>query len=157
MNRHIERIKGIRIYLLQLTEDLSADELNKVPEGFNNNVIWNLAHIISAQQRICYVRAGQPVVLDEAFVERYKPGTKAEEQLSADDIQAVKAQLLSTIDQLEADLQTGIFDNYTAWDTRYGVRINTINDAVEFLLYHDGLHTGYMMAQKRLVKDSNNH
>jgi len=32
----------------------SLEQLNKIPEGFNNNLIWNIAHCVVTQQLLCY-------------------------------------------------------------------------------------------------------
>ncbi|MDB5155092.1 MAG: DinB family protein [Mucilaginibacter sp.] len=63
MTKQIEIIRTLREYLLSNVKDLTTGQLNKIPEGFGNNIIWNLAHIISAQQSICYIRAGLDAIV----------------------------------------------------------------------------------------------
>ena len=152
MNQMIETIKSTRLYLLQLANDLSLEQLNEVPPGFNNNIIWNLAHLVAAQQGVCYLRAGLPTSIDESFYQRYKPGTKPEATLDSSEVEFIKAILFSSLDTFVADYKAGLFANYMAWTTRYGVPLQSIQDAVQFLLFHEGLHTGYIMALKRVVK-----
>lgn len=152
MNSLIDRIKKTRQYLLGLVNDLPVESLNKIPEGFNNNIAWNLGHLIAAQQGICYVRAGVKQAVDEKYYLNYKPGTKPERNIDADEVEEIKHVLLTSIDKLETDYHTNLFDNYTSWTTRYGVEIANIDDAVQFLIYHEGLHTGTIMALKRLAK-----
>jgi uncharacterized damage-inducible protein DinB len=53
MIREIEIIKLPRQRILDEISHLSVEQLNKVPTGFNNNIIWNLGHMIAAQQGIC--------------------------------------------------------------------------------------------------------
>jgi hypothetical protein len=53
MIHQIENIKTLRTTLLTLVENLTINQLNEVPEGFNNNIIWNLAHLTAAQQGVC--------------------------------------------------------------------------------------------------------
>lgn len=72
----IERLRKIRSALLDATGDLTIDQLNRIPEGFNNNIIWNLAHLVSVQQGVCYLRAGEPLSVEESFYHAYKPGTR---------------------------------------------------------------------------------
>jgi hypothetical protein len=43
MDGRIEKIKKVRRFLMSQIEGLSDEQLNKPPDGFNNNVIWNLA------------------------------------------------------------------------------------------------------------------
>jgi hypothetical protein len=66
-------------------------------------------------------------------------------------VETIKGLLLSTLDELEADLQTNKFKNYVPWTTRYGVALNNIHEAVSFVPYHEGIHTGYIWALKRVL------
>lgn len=151
MNKSVETIRKTRATLLELTKNLSLEQLNKVPEGFNNNIIWNLGHIIAAQQGVCYKRAGLDIKIPDSFFTAYKPESKPERFITQEEVNEIKELLFSTIDQLEADYQAQIFGNYPAWVTRYGVNITSLDDAINFLPFHEGLHLGYVMALKRLV------
>ncbi len=154
MNKQIESLKATRGFLLRLIADLSVEDLNKIPHGFNNNIIWNLAHLIASQQGVCYKRAGLNLTIEESFFTAYKPDTKPESFVEHREVERVKELLVSTIDGFEADLKKGLFRDYPSWTTRYGVELNTINDALTFLPFHEGFHLGYIMALKRVVKNS---
>jgi hypothetical protein len=151
MTRQIANIKKIRNFLLAGIKDLTAGQLNKIPAGFNNNIIWNLGHMIAAQQGICYRRAGATPVITDDFWERFRTGSKPAVPVEATEIENIKNLFLSTIDQLEIDINTPVFDNYTSWTTRYGVEITSINEAVNFVPFHEGLHLGTIMSLKKLV------
>ncbi len=151
MNKTINDIKSARLFLLNIISDLSVDQLNKIPAGFNNNIIWNLAHMIAAQQGVCYMRAGKPIVVEEKYFAEYKPGTKPEQQVDKAEVQKIKDLLFTTLDHLAADYETNMFENYKTWTTRYGAELASINDAISFLLYHEGLHSGVILAIKKLV------
>ncbi|MDB5015355.1 MAG: hypothetical protein JWQ84_187 [Mucilaginibacter sp.] len=154
MNTVFEIIKKPRIHLINLIKDLSIEQLNEVPAGFNNNLIWNMAHIIAAQQGVCYKRAGLDIRVDENFLQRYKPDTKPDGFMDKTEIEKISGLLLTTIDQLETDYNNNVFTNYTPWTTRYGVQLNNIDNAINFLPFHEGLHFGYIMALKRVVANS---
>ena len=66
-------------------EGLTIEQLNKVPDGFNNNLVWNYAHIVASMQMLCYLRAGLPARLDEEFVHAYKIGTKPEKFVTVEE------------------------------------------------------------------------
>jgi hypothetical protein len=144
-------IKIPRTFILNLIKDLSTEQLNHVPQGFNNNLIWNLAHLISGQQGICYTRAGLPFVVEDKYYTPFRPDTKPERFIDAEEIAHIKELFLSSIDRLEADMQANIFTNYPAWLSRYGTTIASFEEAFAFLPFHEGLHCGYIMALKRAV------
>jgi hypothetical protein len=152
MKREIERLKKTRTYLLDLIKDLSVEQLNEIPLGFNNNVIWNLGHLIVSQQGLCYLRAGLKPVVDEQYFTDYKPQTKPNFPIQEDEINRIKTLFLSILDKLETDYDQNSFSNYGTFTTPYGVEITNIDDAINFMLFHEGLHTGYIMAMKRLLK-----
>lgn len=152
MNKQINRIKSIRLYLLELVKDLSVEQLNEIPAGFNNNIIWHLGHLTAAQQGVCYLRAGLNPVVEEKYLVLYRPGTKPEQPVAAEEADMIKDLLISPLDRFDQDLSDNIFANYTAWTTRYGVELVSIQDALEFLLFHEGLHSGHITAMKKLVK-----
>ncbi|MDB5126078.1 DinB family protein [Mucilaginibacter sp.] len=147
----LSTIKATRKHLLKLIEGLSTEQLNEVPAGFNNNIIWNVAHLISAEQGICYTRANIPFIVDDKFYTPYRPDTKPTRFIESAEVDEIKELLITTIDQLEANYQNKIFANYPLWTSRYGVPITGIEDAINFLPFHDGMHIGYVMALKRAI------
>jgi len=151
MRKPIEIVLKPRLMVLNIIKDLSPEQLNHVPQGFNNNIIWNVAHMISAQQGICYTRAGLPIVTEDKFYTPYRPDTKPTDFVGEEDIATIKELFLSTIEQLETDLDNDIFANYPTWTTRYGAGIDSIDTAVAFLPFHEGLHVGYIMSLKKLM------
>lgn len=154
MEKQFEIIRKTRGMLLSIVEGLTTEQLNKIPSGFNNNVVWNMGHIVAAQQGVCYRRAGLPLIVDDAFFQKFKPDSKPEALVAEAEINRIKELLFSTLDDLQRDYEAKKFVNYTPWVSRYGVAINSIEDAVAFLPFHEGLHVGYAMALKRAVNAS---
>jgi len=107
--------------------------------------------MIAAQQGMCYKRAGLPTIIGEDFWEKFRTGSKPQEPLNEQEITNIKDLLFTTLDKLEADLNNNIFGNYTTWTTRYGVEIGSIDAALEFLPFHEGLHSGTIFTMKKLV------
>jgi hypothetical protein len=151
MEKVFDDIKTIRAAATGLIAHLSVDQLNKIPDGFINNIIWNLGHMVAAQQGLCYKRGNAPLVVEESFFETYKPGTTPTDFVDEAGVEEIKTLMLSTIYQLEQDYNEGIFTDYPTFTTRYGVEISSIKEAIKFLTFHDGLHMGYIMALKRAI------
>lgn len=154
MDRKTEQLLGYRRYLLREIEGLSAEQFNKIPEGYNNNIIWNIIHLIAVQQTICYVRSGLQPIVDTKYVSSFLPGTKPLEEISEDDIKIIKELFVSTIEKLDEDLEEIRTKEYTASvliPKIYGFEVTTIDQSLEYLFYHEGQHAGYVLAMKRLV------
>ena len=70
MTTVIDILRQPRIKILEELQNFSLEQLNDIPAGFNNNIIWNLGHMIAAQQGVCYAFAiaGVPKrITDEVF------------------------------------------------------------------------------------------
>ncbi|MXV51242.1 DinB family protein [Pedobacter sp. HMF7647] len=151
MESQVANILNVRTYLLDQIKDFSVEQLNKIPDGFNNNIIWNLGHLTSAMQGLCYKRSGLKPAVEEQYVEPFIPGSKPEKYYNEEDVNAIKELLLSSPLKLQDDYQRGIFQEYTTVTTRYNVTLSNIDEAIDFVLFHEGLHAGYVMAMRKLV------
>jgi len=151
MNKGHDFIRKARLALTNITKELSIEQLNQIPTGFSNNIIWNMAHLIATQQIVCYRRAGVATVVDTEFVDAYAPGTRPERLITEEEVLRIQELFFTSLDRYELDLHAGLFDNYTAWTTRAGVDVNSINDADAFLPYHEGMHVGYVMALRKAI------
>ena len=129
----------------------TLDQLNKVPEGFSNNLIWNIGHIIVAQQSLIYASSGLETYISDELVDLYKPGTKPSGQATECDVKEIKALLMSLVDKTEADFTQGKFVTYNERMTRTGFYLSSLTDAFEFNNYHEGIHLGYMMSIRKFV------
>ncbi|HMG81412.1 MAG TPA: DinB family protein [Ferruginibacter sp.] len=150
--RQFEILKLTRQYLLNDIKDLTTDQLNEIPAGFNNNIIWNLAHMLATQQGICYARAGIKLVIDQSLFDAYKPGTKPEKFVDANEVAETKKLFIAMVDRLEIDYANNVFTNFTAFTNRYGFEHRHVDDSINFVLYHEGIHFGVINAMMKLVK-----
>ncbi|MDW3208397.1 MAG: DinB family protein [Reichenbachiella sp.] len=132
-------------------EKYNLEQLNHVPEGFNNNLIWNLGHIIVAQQGLIYKGSGLKTYISAELTARYQPGTKPDGKTSQEEVNELKELLGSLIENTEEDFEKGIFQTYKERTTGTGFHLSSIEDAFEFNNYHEALHLGAMMAIRKFV------
>jgi uncharacterized damage-inducible protein DinB len=151
MNKQIQIIRDTRASLLEQLNDLSIKQFNQTPRGFVNNIGWNMGHLIVVQQGICYQKAGLPLLIRDDFWQQFKPGSRPERIIDEVEIANIKQLLITTLDQFETDYNNRVFGNYTGWTTRLGTTIMNIDDGLEFLSFHEKLHSGTITALKRLV------
>lgn len=143
--------KTIREILLKVLEGHSLEQLNKIPDGFKNNLIWNVAHCISSQQVLVYKLSGLPTLVSDEFIDKYKKGTKPEGDVSQAEADEIKALLFKTFDQTEKDYANNVFTHYTAYTTSMGFDLTNVQDALDFVNYHEGIHTGIIMGIRKHV------
>jgi hypothetical protein len=139
-----------RLYLTYF-DKYTIEQLNKIPEGFNNNLIWNIGHIIVAQQGLIYKTSGVVWHIPSELFDLYKPGTKPTRQTTAAEANELKALLISLIEQTQRDLADGIFVKFSERMTGTGFYLSSLEDAFEFNNYHEGLHLGHMMCISKFV------
>jgi hypothetical protein len=151
MHQTIEKILKARRYVIGRISDLSNEQLNVCPPGFNNNIIWNLGHLVAAQEGICYRRSGLPGVVGEEYFATYKPGSRPERPITDEEVGKVRELLTASVDRLQEDYDNKIFREYKQWTNRYGMEITSIDLGIDFVLFHDAYHGGVIDALKKVV------
>jgi hypothetical protein len=145
-------IRKNRELFLNLVNSLSIDQLNKIPDGYRNNIAWNFGHIVVSTQSLCYVRSGIKPDLEIQFRAKYAKDSKPESFISQQEIDELKKQLVSTINVIEEDLRNDVFKNITPYSTiTYQHEMHSIEEILTCTLAHDSLHFGYALAQRKLV------
>lgn len=129
----------------------TLDQLNHIPTGFSNNLIWNIGHVIVAQQSLIYRLSGLPMYISAEMVDRYKPGSKPTAAVSQNEADELKELLSSLIEKTEADYANGKFVRFTERMTGTGFYLATLQDAFQFNNYHEGLHLGYMNSISKFI------
>ena len=132
-------------------ENYTLEQLNKIPEGFSNNLIWNIAHIVVTQQILVYKLSGLPMMVDAEMVAKYKRGTKPEADVAQEEVDAIKALFFTTIEKTERDYKAGIFQNFTEFTTMTGYTMKNVADAISFNYYHESMHTGMMISIRKFI------
>jgi hypothetical protein len=145
-------IRKNRELFLDLVNSLSIEQLNKIPDGYRNNIAWNFGHIVVSTQSLCYVRSGVKPDLQIPFRSKYGKDSKPEGFISQQEIDELKTQLVSTVDMIQEDLRNDVFQNITPYSTAtYKHEMRSIEEILTCTLAHDSLHFGYALAQRKLV------
>ncbi|WP_338408425.1 DinB family protein [uncultured Flavobacterium sp.] len=151
MQQTFDITRTSRQILSQFLEKNTLEQLNAIPEGFSNNLIWNIAHIIVVQQMLVYKLSGLPMNISDEMVEKYKKGARPEHKVSQDEVDKIKSLLTETIDQTETDFANKTFQNYQEYPTSTGFSIKNVEDAMAFSCFHEGIHIGFMMGIRKFI------
>lgn len=151
MNEVFDFIINSRKAFIQLIDGLSIEQLNKIPDGYNNNIIWNFGHIVVSTQTLCYVRTG--ILADASLVkfnEFYKKDTRPTYTVTTEEVLELKALALDSIEKIKKDYANGVFASITPFSTStYGVEMKSIEEVLITIIGHDNVHYGYAWALKK--------
>ena len=151
MDRQFELLKTTRQNALDATNRLSDDQLNFIPEGFKNNLIWNLGHMLVTQQLLMYSLSYNEVKINQELVSKYRKGTYPSGKTSIEEVSYIRDHLMHSIATSKMDYLSGGFELYKDYETSYKVSLSSIEDAIIFNNLHEAMHLGYILSLKKFV------
>ncbi|HMT00546.1 MAG TPA: DinB family protein [Saprospiraceae bacterium] len=152
MDKVFEVTKNNRKAVLELVKTLHLDQLNYIPAGFNNNILWNVGHIVAIQQLIVYGLGKVPFITDDALVMGFKNKTKPERPYTQEEANRIFEVFVVTADQMEADYKAGKFVDVTPFISKsHNATYEGSEGLITFNLFHEGLHTGVIQKYIQLL------
>ncbi len=153
MKKLLETTLQSRKILYNIIKNTPKEQLLKIPEGFRNNIWWNIAHVMVTQQRLVYKLSNLQMHIPQELAEKFQKGTTPDGTATDEEIKMVSTFLFSTIEWTQEDLEKGLFQEFNEYTTSANVTLKTVDDAMVFNLYHEGLHLGVVLSlQKVLTK-----
>jgi hypothetical protein len=147
----LEILKITRNNIQNTFDGLSIEELNRIPEGFNNNLIWNFGHVVATQQLLCYGLSGNKTFVSAEIIDAYRKGTKPTGFVSEETYKELIELSEAALNQMEKDYASSLFKEYKSYATSYGTTLSDIEEAIMFNNVHEGLHFGYCIALKKVI------
>lgn len=144
--------RNIRYQFFKIIEHYTIDQLNTIPTGFSNNIIWNIGHVLATQQILIYELSGLKGVLSDEFIQLYRNGSKPTGQTSEEEIKQIQKMLLESVDILEKDFKSKVFKKYQLYTTKAtGFLLENAQQAAEFNNVHEGIHLGIVLQIRKFV------
>ncbi len=151
MKHEFEILIKARELVLKELEDLSLEDLHKIPTGFKNNIAWNAAHIAVTQQLIHYGLSGLPMAISDELIATHRKGTSPTKVFTEEEFEEVKSLLKSLPEKLVADYEAGVFKEYKTYPTSTGYVLTSIENAIPFNNIHEGMHYGIIRSIKKML------
>lgn len=153
IDKQFDILEKTRRLVVKIIDDLTLDQINKIPSGFNNNIAWNFAHLVVTQQLLCYRLSNLDCYIDDDSINNYKKGTapSPDVQMTEKELQDFKKLFLLNVDRLKQDYKGGKFKEYKNYTTSVGITLNSVEDAISFNNTHEGIHLGSILALRKLV------
>jgi len=136
---------------LKFFDNYSLEQLNTIPAGMSNNLIWNLGHVVVSQQKLVYALSGLPMHIPDSLFEKYQNGSRPDGKTTQAEVDEIKKLLSEMVEKTKADFEAGVFKEYHPYQTKTGFHLGTWKEAMEFNNYHEGIHLGIMMSIKKHI------
>ncbi|NAS12552.1 DinB family protein [Poritiphilus flavus] len=127
------------------------EKLLQVPKGFRNNIWWNIAHAMVTQQLLIYVRSRQEPFIPRELIEKYRKGTVPDGRISDAEVEQLISLLKTTAPKILEDYRNGIFTTYEEFTTSSQVVVSSVEDAIAFNAFHEGLHLGAVLSLQKTL------
>lgn len=132
-------------------DNYSLDQLNTIPPGMSNNLIWNIGHVIVSQQKLVYALSGLPMHIPDSFFEKYQNGSHPDGKTTQAEVDEIKKLLSEMVEKTKFDFEAGVFKEFHPYQTKTGFHLGTWKEAMEFNNYHEGIHLGIMLQIKKFL------
>ncbi len=143
MDNVFKVLQKSREALYNLAKDMPLELLNQIPEGFNNNIIWNIGHIVAVQQLLVYGLSKTPFVVDQFIIDHFRNKTKPERTYTGEEVDMVLSSLETSIVQMNKDYTDKKFGPCTPFISKsFNTTFDTIEEIITFNIFHEGLHSG---------------
>ena len=151
MKIQFEILSKTRAIVLHYISGLSLDQMHVIPEGFNNHIAWNIAHLVVTQQLLHYRLSGKDCLVSDELIMAYKKGSIPSSTFSQEEFDEVITLFKGLPQTLEEDYESSIFSEYSSYKTSTGFVIDTMEKAIIFNNFHESLHLGVIMSLRKLV------
>lgn len=131
MIEYLNKLEEERTLLLKQTDKLSEAQYNWIPEGFNNNIIWNMGHLIVVSENLLYKDTPFPRPIHEFDLASFKRGKKPEAMIIQDEIGLIR-------DALQA--ATSFYRKSAGVNNADADSPQIRGVDIDFLLFHERMH-----------------
>lgn len=151
MKTQFDILRKVRELVLRVINGLTPEQMHTIPEGFKNNIAWNVAHLVVTQQLLHYRLSGKDCLISEELIEANRKGTAPNSAFSQEEFDEILELLKTLPDKMEKDYNAGIFTQYKEYPTSTGFVLDSIDSAIAFNNFHESLHLGVIMSLRKLV------
>ncbi len=132
-------------------DTLTLEQLNFKPDNFKNTIYWNIKHIVVTQQLLVYGLSNITMLVKEEEITAYKKGTSYEIDATLADVEQLKEELFTTLDQTIIDYKNGLFKTYNEYEVSTKSVLRHVDEALQFNNFHEGIHLGYVLAMRKSI------
>lgn len=152
MEQHFSDLAIIRNHFVEFLYKYELEQLIYIPDGFKNHIFWNCAHALVTQQLMTYYLADYPMVVDNDWVMRFKKGSLGDDAITQADVLKLIKLLQSTHLKLKKDYFDENLAYYRPYETSFGIKLESVEDAIRFNNIHEAMHLGTIQAMSKVLR-----
>lgn len=151
-----KQLEFVRHLTINAVEGISEKKLDIIPEGFNNNLRWNLGHIYLIQEKFAFHYAGEPMKSPANFDRLFAKGTKPVDwNEEPPKLEVLLDMLAEQPKRIQESLQNRLDELVTEpFTTGSGLTLSTRGEFLNSTLYHEGIHFNTINILKRFADKS---
>lgn len=150
MKQQFEMTRGMLLNFVLELEKMDDKQILAVPEGFQNNILWHIGHVLVTAEAFMFGYPQQASGLNPAYAGLFAMGTKpADWESDVPALQILKEDLSAQLEKIR-----GLDDNFLAGKLPFQFpvpNIHTFADLYHLMSYHEAEHIGQMKAMRKLV------
>lgn len=135
--------------MLKELKGLTHEQMLLIPVGQSDNVIWNVGHLLCSLSRLTYGFSGHPLPIPDSYLGLFGKGTSAAEWDEPPDVEVVLELFKALPDEVEKDYRAGRFTEYKILELAPEHTVESVEEAVAFHCFHEGLHIGMIISLKQ--------
>jgi hypothetical protein len=149
-----QQLDFYRHLTLSLFDSLDESSADVVPEGYNNSIRWNLGHILVATENLALGYAGLEMNVPNEYIQLFVPGTKPDDwKITPPTLEELKTLLTAQPERIKLCLEGKLAQPLAKPFHIPGlVEFQTVGENLNFALYHEGQHTGFIKALTKAIK-----
>lgn len=140
-----------RKILYKILTGTPKEQLLKIPDGYRNNIWWNIAHVVVTQQLLVYKLSGLKMKVPNELVDKFRKGTVPDGTATDEEMDRIKGFLFSTVEWAQEDYENGVFKEFNEYTTSAKVTLKDVQDAIAFNMFHEGLHLGVILSLEKML------
>jgi uncharacterized damage-inducible protein DinB len=144
--KHFELTRG---NFIKHIEGLDAEKASFQPEGFNNNIHWQIGHVLTVAEQFMLGYPKKSSHLPENYIELFGNGTRPSDW-SGDvpSVELLTEQLKTQLGRIK-EVPASMLDEKLK---KPFLGLETFGELANMALFHESYHLGQIHAMKKLAK-----
>ncbi|MFC7395406.1 DinB family protein [Scopulibacillus cellulosilyticus] len=144
-----KQLETVRNSTLDLLESIPESDWDVIPQGFRNNIRWNAGHIVTILDLFASGLRSISPNLPERYLAYFAKDTSPADWT---DQPPAKEEIIQLLKEQPGWIRTACEGKLDEKLPKPFKGFETIGEVLSFGIFHDGLHTGIINAQSKVIK-----